>query len=98
MQTAVQIHPEQTVTELTLAPGLLHIGTAEDNDLVLNEPGISAYHVKIVTYFHQSVVFDLSSEGGTFLNGERVIKHTVKNGDVLQLGDAFLKIRIRPEI
>jgi len=98
MPAAALLKTDYPVTELTLTPGVLHIGQAEDNDMILAETGVSDYHAKLVTYFHQSILIDLSSEGGSYLNGERVIRHTVKNGDMIQLGYHLFKIRIRPEI
>lgn len=98
MQTAALLQNHHQETELTLMPGILYIGSADDNDLVISGSGVSAYHAKIITYFHQSVLIDLSSQTGTYLNNERVIKHTVKNGDVIQLGEHVFRIRICPEI
>lgn len=98
MQTAALLKPEQPVSELTLKPGHLHIGSAQDNDIIIKDNAVSSYHAKIITYFHQSVVIDLSSETGTFLNGERVIKQTLNDHDILQLGNYTLKIRTLPVI
>ena len=98
MQTAAILQNLHQATELTLRPGLLHIGSANDNNLVISGDGVSDYHAKFVTYFHQSVLIDLSSQTGTYLNNERIIRHTVKNGDVIQLGEHIFRIRICPEI
>jgi pSer/pThr/pTyr-binding forkhead associated (FHA) protein len=97
MQTAASLQTDYPITELTLNPGIFTIGCAADNDIVLNEPGISDYHAKLVTYFHQSVLVDLSSEGGSYLNGARVIRHSINNGDLIKLGNHVFKIRLRPD-
>ena len=80
--------------ELQLKPGIINIGHSADNDIRLSMADISTYHARIVTYFHQAVLMDLSSETGTFLNGERVIKHSLKTGDVIQLGHQTLVVRL----
>ena len=95
MQSAALETVNQPVTELTLIPGVLHIGRNKDNDIVLTEPGVSDYHAKIITYFHQSILVDLSSEAGCYLNGKHVIKHTIKSGDMVKLGEHCFKIRLR---
>lgn len=75
------------LTELKLRPGITTIGSAADNDIIISGPDVSAYHAKIVTYFHMALLVDLSSSTGTFLNGHRIIKHSVKKGDTLRLGE-----------
>ncbi len=94
MQTAVQKKPSNGITsDLVLVPGVLEIGRAGQNHICLDSPSISHYHAKIVTYFHESYLIDLSSEEGTFLNGKRVIKHSLKPGDIIQLGEYSFKVR-----
>ena len=94
MQNTAEKRYTDSPLELLLKPGILDIGHAADNDIRLPDPDISAYHARIVTYFHQAFVIDLSSESGTYLNGQRVIKHSLKDGDILQLGHLQLFIQL----
>lgn len=96
MQTALHL-PTETDAELILVPGTLEIGQAEGNDIQLDAQGISQYHAKIVTYFQESYLIDLSSETGTYLNGERIIKHSLKSGDVIQLGNYRFMVKAPSE-
>ena len=86
MQSALQTPLIEELTELTLAPGTLDIGRAAGNHIAIDDPAVSQYHARIVTYFHESFLLDLNSEHGTFLNGERIIKHSIKEGDEIQFG------------
>lgn len=92
MQTALQRQPE-TDSILVLVPGTLEIGRNEANHIHLDSLNVSEYHARIVTYFQESYLIDLSSETGTYLNGERIIKHSLKSGDIIQLGDYRFLVR-----
>lgn len=87
MQAALQTSFDRAATELSLIPGILEIGQAEGNNIQILGHGVSEYHARIVTYFQESFLIDLSSESGTFLNGRRIIKHSIKAGDIIQLGE-----------
>jgi pSer/pThr/pTyr-binding forkhead associated (FHA) protein len=52
---------------------LIKVGSASDNDVVINHEAISPYHLELFQD-HLGKVFlsDLKSETGTFLNGERI--------------------------
>lgn len=94
MQTALkQERKVDATTKLILLPGILNIGWAADNDLQIGEPGISQYHARVVTYFRESFVIDLGSESGILLNGERVMKHSIRPGDVITLGNHHIILK-----
>jgi len=87
MHAARQTSKQLEVNYLSLSPGIIMIGQADDNDLQIYGPGISEHHARIVTYFHESYLINTSVEHGVLLNGEPVIKHTIKPGDVISLGN-----------
>ena len=78
---------------IDLAYGSVTIGRSQDNDLRLSEPTVSSYHAKIFTYLNASYIEDLQSSNGTFINGKRIEKHTLKPGDVLKLGQQELEVQ-----
>lgn len=94
MDNTAEKYDDYPTTEITLKPGILNIGRAPDNQLCLGGADTSLHHARIVTYFRQSFVTDLDSETGIYLNGTQVIKHSLKDGDILQLGHQTLLIRI----
>jgi len=86
-------HHRTTRHELHLLPGIMDIGSASENHIQLDDPDISPYHAKLVTYFHESFIVDINSQSGIYLNGQRVYKHSVKPGDELQIGQHRFTIK-----
>ena len=81
-----------SVKSLKLKQGVILIGRADENDLSVKDTQVNAYHAKIVTFFNASYVEDLGSTHGTYLNGQRVKKHTIHPGDVLKLGEQMFRV------
>jgi pSer/pThr/pTyr-binding forkhead associated (FHA) protein len=77
---------EERVVSLT--EGNLRIGRHEENDLVLDNPYISRFHVEIISEGSRHLIRDLVSTSGTFANGERITQRRLRNGDRIRLGRA----------
>lgn len=72
------------------------IGRSAGQDLVLHDPRISRKHVVVSRESGAYVVLDQSSTHGSFVNGARIEKAALKDGDVLQLGSLVgLKLHFR---
>jgi hypothetical protein len=69
---------------------LTRLGRRLDNDLVLDDPGVSREHAQIRWRFGRFVVIDLNSRGGTFVNGEAVDESVLTAGDVIRLSKVSL--------
>lgn len=67
------------------------IGRREDNDIRLDDGATSGHHAAVITVLNDSFLQDLSSTNGTFVNGNRVQKHALRNGDVVTIGRARLE-------
>lgn len=74
----------------------LHLGRAEDNDLVLtNDNSASQQQAKIDLVGGQAIVTDLTSRNGTWVNGKRINGPTrLKHGDKLAVGDTIFRLRV----
>lgn len=83
---ATQIHP--------LDRDRTTIGRRADNDLCLAYPPVSAEHAAIVTIGDDSFLEDLGSTNGTHVNGERVAKHFLRDGDVIDVGHLTIVYRV----
>src|SRR5579883_1235089 len=70
--------------EITQTPFTL--GRQSDNDLVLLDNRISRQHARIVYDGHGYILEDSSSRHGTYVNGERIERCRLKDGDQLSLG------------
>ena len=68
------------------------IGRASDLDMVLVEDMVSRKHAKIATHGEQLVIQDLGSTNGTFVNGEKIKKARLKEGDRVLIGTSILKV------
>jgi general secretion pathway protein A len=77
----------KTVAELHLLPGRKVIGRTPDNDLQVDSKFISRHHCQLVTGSDGiSVVEDLNSTNGILVRGKRVRRHTLRDGDVITIG------------
>jgi pSer/pThr/pTyr-binding forkhead associated (FHA) protein len=63
------------------------IGRQSDNTIVIDSPAVSSHHASVFSDGGMVAVEDLQSTNGTFVNGVRVSRKTLKDGDVLQVGD-----------
>ena len=77
----------RTVAELHLVAGRKVVGRTPDNDLQIDSKFISRHHCQIVTGSDGiSVIEDLNSTNGIVVGGKRVRRHTLRDGDVVSLG------------
>jgi general secretion pathway protein A len=77
----------QVLGELHLVPGRKVIGRTPDNDLQIDSKFISRHHCQMVTGSDGiTVVEDLNSTNGIVVQGKRVRRHTLRDGDVVSLG------------
>ena len=62
------------------------IGRAQSNMVSLDGPEISRWHAEIVKDGDSYILRDVGSHGGTFVNDESVIEHTLSHGDQIRIG------------
>src|SRR5262249_14042566 len=68
------------------------IGRSSDLDMVLVEDMVSRKHAKISTQAGQITIQDLGSTNGTFVNGEKIKKVRLKEGDRILIGTSIIKL------
>src|SRR5690349_10193890 len=77
----------KAVGELHLVPGRKVIGRTPDNDLQIDSKFISRHHCQLVTGSDGvTVIEDLNSPNGITVRGKRVRRHTLRDGDVVGVG------------
>jgi pSer/pThr/pTyr-binding forkhead associated (FHA) protein len=69
------------------------IGRSRDNDIRLADDRVSRRHAQIDLQQGAFVISDLESANGTFVNGQRVQRQTLSNGDEIRIGDSRLFFR-----
>lgn len=68
------------------------VGRSSDLDMVLVEDMVSRRHAKIMVNADQVTIQDLGSTNGTFVNGERVKRATLNDGDRVLIGTSIIKL------
>ena len=83
---AFLISPEGQRFEL--GEGETTIGRSPANDIVIDNPTVSAYHAVVVFENGRFVLRDLESTNGTVVNGTKVKVHTLRSGEIIIFGNA----------
>jgi pSer/pThr/pTyr-binding forkhead associated (FHA) protein len=68
------------------------VGRSSDLDMVLVEDMVSRKHARIAMQQDQIWIEDLGSTNGTFVNGEKVKRARLKEGDRVLIGTSILKV------
>ena len=69
----------------TLSLPIINIGRKKDNDLVIDNPGVSRRHAQLRAIAGSFHFFDLGSTGGSKVNDQDVKTATLLAGDVISL-------------
>jgi hypothetical protein len=68
------------------------VGRSSDLDMVLVEDMVSRKHARIAMAEDQIWIEDLGSTNGTFVNGEKIKRARLKEGDRVLIGTSILKV------
>ena len=80
------------------------LGRALEADVRVNDTQVSRQHARIIAMPTESrvamqyVLNDLDSRNGTFLNGRRIRKEMLENGDKITVGETILRFDLLDEI
>jgi DNA-binding NtrC family response regulator len=79
-------------------PARLATRSADGRSLDVRVPGrwISTNHVVIRAVGAEWIAEDIGSRNGTFVNGERVTTRVLRDGDILEAGRVYFKVRGAP--
>lgn len=73
-------------SEYTLEKGESKIGRSMECDIVVDNLGVSRHHASILQEGASWVLVDGGSNNGTFVGGQKISRHTLKDGDKIVLG------------
>lgn len=73
--------------------GATTIGRTKDNDVFVLHKSLSRQHARLEHDGTGTVIVDLDSKNGTFVNGSRVTRAEVRPGDAIRCGDVPLELR-----
>jgi pSer/pThr/pTyr-binding forkhead associated (FHA) protein len=77
--------------EIALDKQRITIGRKPHNDIQIDNLAISGEHAAITTILQDAFLEDLNSTNGSYVNGQPVKKHALKDGDIVELGKYRLK-------
>jgi pSer/pThr/pTyr-binding forkhead associated (FHA) protein len=89
-QTMGILHLEGENKEFRLNQSRMVIGRRPGVDIVLDDPAVSGRHVLVISILDDSFIENLSKTNGTFVNGRRVEKTVLQNGDTITVGNSKL--------
>ncbi|TKB75581.1 MAG: FHA domain-containing protein [Nitrospira sp.] len=78
--------PGQGSRHFELTHDTLTIGRKTDNTLVIEDPGVSGHHARIVKIHAVYFLEDLMSTNGTAINGKPITRHQLRDADVISVG------------
>jgi pSer/pThr/pTyr-binding forkhead associated (FHA) protein len=78
--------------KIPLKPDTTRIGRSADNDVVIDNSGVSAYHAVIVHDGNDFYIEDNNSTNGVFVNGRRVSRKQLQFGDEITVFKHKLKV------
>jgi general secretion pathway protein A len=84
------LHADRQIGTRDLQDGRLIIGRTQDNDLQIQSRFVSRHHAQILTRDGQSLLEDLNSTNGVYLEGNRIKRRRLRHGDRIQLGEHCL--------
>lgn len=74
-----------------IGPDGLSIGRSSQNDLVLEDPGVSRSHARITLFPEGFFLLDAGGKNGTFVNERRIASPTLlRRGDAIRVGSTVL--------
>ena len=92
------IEEEGTRSELLIDRPAVSIGRAVDNDIRLANTLVSRHHCRIEVDDEGAWLVDLGSANGTTVNGKKVSRRLLENGDRIQVGGVTVTLEAAPEL
>ncbi|MFV1981941.1 MAG: FHA domain-containing protein [Thiohalomonadales bacterium] len=80
------------LAEYSLLDNAMTIGRNNDNDIYIDDPRISRYHATISIQNGVTIIQDLDSTNGIFVNKVNTRLSTIQNEDIIQIGLHQIKV------
>jgi pSer/pThr/pTyr-binding forkhead associated (FHA) protein len=87
---------DQVVQRFVVDKDIISIGRSRDNDVMVENLSVSRNHGRIRRQGGKFVLTDLNSANGTFVNGVRVSKTEIVDGDVVSIGKHKIEFVNKP--
>ncbi len=97
MLSAVITLDSKIVDKFVLKPDITAVGRAKDNDIVINNPSVSRYHLFIQRKDGKVKLKDLGSGNGVYVNGVKVEEAIITEDDLVLIGKFILKLEVEED-
>lgn len=87
--------PSTGVKYVPLEREVVTIGRGKECDLVLEDTVASRKHCQVRRWAGSFLLEDLKSKNGTYVNGNKVASHTLKDGDLISVGESQLVFKLQ---
>jgi pSer/pThr/pTyr-binding forkhead associated (FHA) protein len=84
---------DRVLQEILLSGGTVTIGRQPDNVFRIDNPAVSGHHAKVYAEGDHYVIEDSESFNGTYVNGQRISKAVLKDGDNATIGKHTIEFR-----
>ncbi|MFB3817362.1 MAG: FHA domain-containing protein [Candidatus Methylomirabilales bacterium] len=85
---------ERQIGTFSLAGGEVTVGRTPGNTILIENPGVSRRHAVIRLEGGRAILEDLGSANGTFVNGQRISRHELAEGDEIAIVKHRLLFRL----
>jgi chromosome segregation ATPase len=72
------------------------IGRAPGCELHIESSSVSRHHALVLTNSRDVIIEDLHSTNGVLVNGRKVTRQLLTDGDILTIGEAQFRLRVKP--
>lgn len=69
------------------------IGRTPDNDIQIDASYVSRHHAVILASAQHCIIEDLNSMNGVLVNGRRISRHALRDGDTVTIGKSVFRFR-----
>src|SRR3972149_4162013 len=103
MAEIVVKYEDKVIERVVTEKRRISIGRTSDNDIILDNRGVSRRHAQIEFNGPNAVIIDNDSLNGTFVNNRKVTEEILKDNDVITIGKYSLVFHntgdktVRPE-
>jgi len=87
-----------TIKEIPIDKETIAIGREENNDIVIDNLAVSGHHARLIQEKDKFILKDLDGSSGIFINGEKIAKHELNEGDCVLVGKHTLVFQAKEKV
>jgi pSer/pThr/pTyr-binding forkhead associated (FHA) protein len=91
MPRLIILTKDRSTRQVYISGRMTTIGRNPSNSLVVDRDRVSRKHAVIDWNGQQFAIMDVGSRNGTYVNGMRVMRRPLRNGDTITIGDCSLR-------